>query len=231
MLAKGSGGRWSAFGRVLITVVYTALERVVVTFASDPVVTIDDLVQWLGSDDMNGPSSSARLPGFTKDLKSPYRGPTRMAEMNALESALVDSFAAAGIRLDQSLARRIVSLKSLRNDCAHVRATSEDVNEYHLAAGLPSTIVAIRPEHLVLILRTLVATTKLLAHHWFVDGGFVDSDDSQRIHVVSDLPLVAETMARRLERRATGPSYRDRGLFVVGPSGPTTACSRRRARW
>ena len=102
------------------------------------------------------------------------------------------------IQMDSTLARRIVSLKSLRNDCLHVRPVSTDVWSYRVAASLAGTVLDIRPEHLAVVLRTLATTTKSLAIRWSIDEHFVAPHNSRRINLISDLPKLAKLMASRL---------------------------------
>jgi hypothetical protein len=190
-VAGQSSDLWAALGRLVILTAYTAIERLVVTFATDRDVSISSLLSWMLDPVTEEPTGTFKIPGLKSKIKHKRYHKGTLKE---LESTLSESLDRAGFKVDSSLAKRIVALKSLRNDCAHIRSARAEDHHYRACAGFSESVFVLNREDVILALRTLSEIINVFGRTWFPEYLLAENSGKnpkmrRRIDLMSDLPI------------------------------------------
>jgi hypothetical protein len=181
VVASDSGGLWGAFARVALPVLFTAIERVVVTFATDQVI---DILSLLGSDE--NVATRKRLP-------TPYGEGLPRKNGERLEQDLLTALARAGLKVEPILVQRIVAMKKLRNECVHVHPGSVDDREFIKKAGFSGTARELALPDLRKAVEAVDGVLRLFSKLWLDEPW-----STARVNAMSDLPIYVGDLAERL---------------------------------
>jgi len=201
VVAPHSGGMWGALARIGLPVTFTAIERVIGTFARDRVIDLDRLVTLLETTEET--PTKPRLEKFEREIRGPTGMPDRQASCEALEGELLSEFRLAGLKPDPFLPRQIVALKQLRNECVHVAPKSTSPIQYFESAGFASTARTLGLADLQQAADTLAGTLELFSVLWRPDAW-----SSARLDLMSDLPIYVNNISERLQRFKNVPKDR-----------------------
>jgi hypothetical protein len=201
VVAPHSAGMWGALARIGLPVTFTAIERVVGTFARDRVVDLDRLVTLLETTEEI--PTRPRLEKFETEIRGPTGMPDRQASFEALEEELISELRLAGLKPDTLLPRQIVALKQLRNECVHVAPKSTSPIQYFESAGFSPTARTLGLADLQQAIGTLAGTLELFSVLWTPDTW-----SSARLDLMSDLPIYVNNISERLHRIKNVPKNR-----------------------
>jgi hypothetical protein len=181
-----------ALARVGLPITFTAIERLVGTFARDRVLHLDRITELLEAPDEV--STKTRLPMFETEIAGVRGAADRQASCEALEGALSAEFRRAGLNPEPLLFRRIVTLKQLRNECVHVAPKSASPIDYFARAGFAGSARKLGLADLRQAVDTLAAVLQLFSSLWQPDAW-----SRARLDLMSDLPIYVQRLSERLK--------------------------------
>jgi hypothetical protein len=193
IVAGDSGGLWGAYARVALPVLFTAIERIIATFATDRVLDWEKVLALL--------ESGAPVPTRTR-MPNYRRGMPRM-NCESLEQDLLQAFSTAGVRVEPPLVRRIVALKKLRNECVHVRPASAEDRNYLIQAGFSGAARELGLEDSAKAVEVVSDVLRVFSALWLDEPW-----SSTRVDAMSDLPIYVDELTERLRSHATHPATR-----------------------
>jgi hypothetical protein len=137
-------------------------------------------------------------------LKNGIEGRRLGDSFEQLECRLLESLELGGFKVDSNLAKRIVALKTLRNECVHVRPSRAEERGYRAAAGFSESVLVLRRDDAILALRTLAEIIDVFGRTWFPEYLLTENSGKKpnmrlRIDLMSDLPIYYRKMIDRLE--------------------------------